>query len=136
MLHNRDIFGYRSDILQGLATRLVSPRIPYSVLLLCMALLAACSEDSEWTGKVVDNVEVKLYTTGYEEDGDRSRMGNAEPWDATRSWAPPTNYVLYSSIYGTNGMFANQKNLVNKSISAFFTQNTETPQTATFFIRK
>ena len=135
MLHNRDIFGYRSDILQGLATRLVSPRIPYSVLLLCMALVAACSEDSEWRGRTVDNVEVKLYTTGYEEDGDRSRMGNAEPWDATRSWAPPTNYVLYSSIYDTNGMFANQKNLVNKSISAFFTQNSETPQTATFFFR-
>ena len=138
MLHNRDIFDYRSDILKGLATRLVSPRSPYSVLLLCMALLAACSEDSEWTGKVVDNVEVKLYTTGYEEENDMCRMGNAEPWDATRSWAPPTsptNYVLYSTIYGDNGMFANQKNLVNKSISAFFTQNSETPQTATFFFR-
>lgn len=54
---------------------------------------------------------------------------------ATRGWAPPSPYVLYTSIYGTNGMFANQKNLVNKSIDAFFTQGGQAPQEGVFFYR-
>lgn len=54
---------------------------------------------------------------------------------ATRGWAPPSPYVLYTSIYGTNGMFANQKNLVNKSIDAFFTQGYQAPQEGVFFYR-
>lgn len=48
----------------------------------------------------------------------RDRMG-------TRAWTPPSSYVLYSDIFGPNGMFADQKDLVHKSIKAFFTQGTD-----------
>ena len=105
-------------------------------LLFSTALLTACSDDSEWSGAVVDNIEVQLCTTGYEEEGDMSRMGDAGSWDVTRAWTPPTSptkFVTYDQIYGTDGMFKNQFSLVHKSISVFFTKNSEVHGATLFY---
>lgn len=80
-----------------------------------MLLLNACSDDPSPEGQRV-SAEVMSCSTGFEEIADR--MG-------TRAWTPPSSYVLYSDIFGPNGMFADQKDLVHKSIKAFFTQGTD-----------
>ncbi len=85
---------------------------------------------------------------GCSEEGDRGlaepativaqqcTRGFAERGTVTRTWAPPSPYVEYGSIYGTNGMFAIQKNLVNKSIDAFFTKDGAEPQEGIFFYKE
>lgn len=80
-----------------------------------MLLLNACSDDPSPEGQRV-TVEVRSCATNFEEDGDHA---------GTRAWTPPTGYVLYSTIFGANGMFAAQKDLAHKSIKAFFTQGTD-----------
>lgn len=102
-------------------------------LLFSTALLTGCSDDTEWSGAVVDNIEVQLCTTGYEEEGDMSRMGDVGSLDVTRAWTPPDGFVPFSQIWGTNGPFVNQKDLVHKSISVFFTKNGEAHETTLFF---
>ena len=42
----------------------------------------------------------------------------------TRAWTPPSPYVTYNNI---NSKFEQQKDLVNKSIGIFFTQNDQAP---------
>lgn len=76
--------------------------------------LMGCSDDPSPEGQLV-SAEVMSCSTGFDEIADR--MG-------TRAWTPPSNYYLYSDIFGENGMFFNQKNLAHKSIKAFFTQGT------------
>ena len=85
------------------------------LLLATVLLLNACSDDPSPEGQRV-SAEVMSCSTGFEEIADR--MG-------TRAWTPPSSYVLYSDIFGPNGMFADQKDLVHKSIKAFFTQGTD-----------
>lgn len=77
--------------------------------------LMGCSDDPSPEGQRV-SAEVMSCSTGFEEIADR--MG-------TRAWTPPSNYYLYSSMYGENGLFATQKDLAHKSIRAFFTQDTD-----------
>lgn len=97
------------------------------VLLLPVVLLtlAGCSEDGDDPSVKGErmSIVVQQCVTGFNDHS------------ATRAWLPPSPYVEYTSIYGTNGMFANQKNLVNKSIDAFFTQDGQTPQEGVFFYR-
>lgn len=88
--------------------------------------LMGCSDDPSPEGQRV-SAEVMSCTTGFEEIADR--MG-------TRAWTPPSNYYLYSHIFGPNGMFANQKDLANKSIKAFFTQGTQDVQERFFYYRE
>ena len=85
------------------------------LLLATVLLLNACSDDPSPEGQRV-SAEVMSCSTGFEEIADR--MG-------TRAWTPPSSFVLYSDIFGPNGMFADQKDLVHKSIKAFFTQGTD-----------
>ena len=85
------------------------------LLLATVLLLNACSDDPSPEGQRV-SAEVMSCSTGFEEIADR--MG-------TRAWRPPSNYYLYSHIFGPNGMFAAQKDLAHKSIKAFFTQGTD-----------
>lgn len=108
--------------------------IAYS-LLFSAALLTACSDDTEWSGAVVDNVEVQLCTTDYNEEGDMSRMGYAGSWGTTRSWAPPSGFVTFSNIWGSNGPLANQKDLVHKSITVFFTEDNGKVHETTMFYK-
>lgn len=49
--------------------------------------------------------------------------------DVTRAWMPPSPYVTYNNI---NSKFVQQKDLVNKTIDVFFTQNGQTPLQGTF----
>ena len=50
----------------------------------------------------------------------------------TRSWSPPDEYVTYNQI---NSPFEGQKDLMNKSISIFFTEDNKEPLEGTFFYR-
>lgn len=92
--------------------------------------LMGCSEDAEDAedaGRVT--IVAQPCATGFTEEADMSRK-----WD-TRAWNP-SPYVTYSTIYGANGMFPNQKNLVNKSIEVFFTKDGEAPLEGTFFFNE
>lgn len=97
------------------------------VLLLPVVLLtlAGCSEDGDDPSVKGErmSIVVQQCVTGFDDHS------------ATRAWLPPSPYVEYTRLYGANGMFANQKNLVNKSIDAFFTQNEQPPQEGVFFYR-
>ena len=107
-----------------------------------MALLGlwGCSDDSgetESRGRVT--LEARLCSTTFEENeaDDMSRAGlTGQEGFLTRSgetWTPPTPYVTYDRL---NGRFYNQKDLVNKSIDAFFTQDGQTPLEGTFFYKE
>ena len=97
------------------------------VLLLPVVLLtqAGCSEDGDDTSVKGERtcIVVQQCVTGFNDHS------------ATRAWLPPSPYVEYTSIYGNNGMFANQKNLVNKSIEAFFAKDEQATQEGVFFYR-
>lgn len=98
------------------------------LLLLLLLLLNACSDTDAPDDQKKERVQLELrpYTSSYVEE---------QETDATRAgdWTPPFPYVTYSSI---NGMFANQKNLVNQSINVFFTKNAEDYLEGTFFYRQ
>ena len=82
----------------------------------------------------------RAWTTPEEDDTRSWATGNdTRSWatgHVTRTatiWEPPTGYVTYDAIYGTNGLFATQRNLTNKSIKAFFIKYHEsTIQAGTF----
>lgn len=97
------------------------------VLLLPVVLLtlAGCSEDGDDPSVKGErmSIVVQQCVTGFNDHS------------ATRAWLPPSPYVEYTYIYGTNGMFANQKNLVNKSIEAFFAKDGQATQEGVFFYR-
>ena len=97
--------------------------------------LTSCSNDNDnASSQKLVSVDLMPYTSEYVEAGDSDSSDSP----ATRAWTPPTTpvkYVFYNEIFGANGMFANQKNLVNKSIGVFFTQNGEDPLEGTFFYR-
>ena len=97
------------------------------VLLLPVVLLtlAGCSEDGDDPSVKGErtSIVVQQCVTGFDDHS------------ATRAWLPPSPYVEYTFIYGTNGMFANQKNLVNKSIEAFFAKDGQATQEGVFFYR-
>lgn len=80
--------------------------------------LVACSDDPSPEGQRV-TMEVRSCATNFEEDGDHA---------GTRAWTPPTGYVLYSTIFGANGMFAAQKDLAHKSIKTFFTKDNDSQE--------
>ena len=111
--------------------------------------LLGCSEEGDGGAGETATIVAQQCTRGFAEQGDAaSTRGFAEQGDAasargfaeretvTRTWAPPSPYVEYGSIYGTNGMFAIQKNLVNKSIDAFFTKDGAEPQEGIFFYKE
>ena len=77
--------------------------------------LVGCSDDPAPKKGELVTMEATSCSTNFTEV-DKGSM--------TRAWAPPTNYLLYSDIYGSNGMFKDQKDLVHKSVKAFFTQHT------------
>ena len=87
--------------------------------------LLGCSDDPEPEWATV-NIEVQSCSTAFEEEG-----GTGD----TRAWTPPSPYVTYGDIYGSNGMFAPQKNMVNRSINVFFTKDGETPLNGTLFYK-
>lgn len=97
------------------------------MLLALVPLLTACSDDPSPERQRV-TVEASSCATGFEEVGNSSTS-------PTRAWTPPSSYVTYNDIYGTNGMFADQKDLVNNSIYAFFTQGENGKQVGTFYYR-
>ena len=106
-------------------------------LLFSAVLLTACSDDVEETRQGV-TFEVLAGTTEYTEEVSASRgMSPMSAPFATRAddtdWIPPT----YASFETMNGKFAQQVNLVNNSIYAFFsTAENVAPQTGTFFYSK
>ena len=115
--------------------------LPALMVLLCLWGCSDDSGDTEDGGRVT--LEARLCSTTYEENeaDDMSRAGlTGLEGFLTRAdddpWTPPTPYVTYDYIYGTNGRFHNQKNLVNKSINAFFTRDGQTPLEGTFFYKE
>jgi len=88
--------------------------------------LTGCSDDNEDVSyqKQVP-VGLKLYASEYVEAEDPS-----DDSPATRAWTQPDPYVLYS-----NSLFDDQKNLTNKSIDVFFTQDGKNALEGVFFYR-
>ena len=95
------------------------------LLLAVMLLLNACS-DTDAPGdqkKERAQLELKPYASSYVEEMES---------DVTRSWTPPSPYVIYDNL---NSKFTSQKDLMKKSISVFFTKDDEDPMEGTFFYR-
>lgn len=74
--------------------------------------LVGCSDDPSPDRQWV-TVEARSCSTDFDEVGDNTR---------TRSWTLPDGYVLYSGI---NSVFAEQDNLMKKSVRVFFTKGTD-----------
>lgn len=87
--------------------------------------LMGCSEDRADDGVRLVAEGVPCAPLFVEEQGRGMTRSDTE-------WTPPSPYVTYDSI---NGMFEAQKDLTNKSISAYFTQNDSSPMEGTFFFR-
>ncbi len=90
--------------------------------------LMGCSEELEGSEEQVGDkarvtMEVVPCATMFTEE--------QEP-EVTRAWIPPSPYVTYDNI---NSQFAQQEDLINKSINVFFTQDGQTPMEGTFFYR-
>ena len=118
--------------------------------LLCLGLLG-CSEDEAGDDGRRVTFEAQSCATVLDEEGQGSesrlfttRDGDSSTWTVpsftTRdgestppTWTPPSSYVTYDAL---NNMFLQQKNLVHKSISVFFTQNGQTPWKDTFFYKE
>ena len=112
--------------------------------------LMGCSEEQSGDSKARLTMEVvpcapmfieeqmddfaRAWTTPEEDDTRSWATGNdTRTWTTghvtrTDTWEPPTGYVTYDAIYGTNGLFATQRNLTNKSIKAFFINITDLSQ--------
>lgn len=96
-----------------------------------------CSEETDGDVRETATIVAQQYTRGFAEAGDVTRSQDlADQGTATRAWEPPSSYVEYGTIYGSDGMFAIQKNLVNKSIDAFFTENGTEPQEGIFYYKE
>ena len=103
-------------------------------LLFSAALLTGCSDDPEQEVlRQRVSFEAMPCTTAFKD------VAKARPMDETgfltRTWNP-SPYVTYETIYGSKGMFANQKNMVNKSIGVFFTNNDGSTIEGTFSFRE
>lgn len=86
--------------------------------------LVGCSEDQAGDKARLTMEVVPCAPTFIEKEiGGNTRSWNTTERGTTRGWTTPDGYVTYDVIYGPNGMFATQKNLTNKSIKAFFTQD-------------
>ena len=110
-------------------------------LLFSVALLTGCSDDSSLDESRHVTFEAKSCATVLEEEGldsDSRLYTPTAPYFATRTddppaWTPPSPYVTYDNI---NNKFLQQKNLVNKSINVFFTQDGQSPMEGTFFYKE
>ena len=89
------------------------------IVLMGLVGLMGCSDDPETKKGEWVTVEATPCSTGFME---------VDKGSTTRAWTPPEDYVLYSTIFDTNGMFKEQKDLANKTIKVFFTQGTEDKQ--------
>jgi len=78
-------------------------------------LLTACSDDSEQADKPQVTFEAIPCSQTFVQ---------VEPMSFTRAWTPPSGYVSYSAL---NSLFVNQTDLVDNTISIFFTQDGQTP---------
>ena len=89
--------------------------------------LMGCSEEQEKSlGRMT--VEGVPFAPMFVEEGERGVTRSDPP----TAWTPPSPYVTYDSI---NDKFTQQKDLMNKSINIFFTQDGQTPMEGTFFYR-
>ena len=99
--------------------------------------LMGCSEDSEDSGRVTIEAQYCASEFADVEQPGSSRTVNY----TTRTWTTPeyTDYKNETKHFVTydylNGMFNNQKNLVNKSIGVFLTKDGEPPLETSFFYR-
>lgn len=96
----------------------LGPRGPLGLLgILGLLGVLGCSSDEEGAKEEVrQTVELMPCALSYVE----------EESSLTRAWTPPTGYKLYNDAT-LNGQFESQKNLTNKSIGAFFTQDAGGP---------
>ena len=99
-------------------------------LLVVSGVLAGCSdEQAERVGEYV-TLQAQSVVGGYEEEGETRSFSPTRSDPTSPSWAP--GYYLYDDL---NGSFEGRKNLMKKSISAFFTSDGQTPVEGTFFYR-
>lgn len=103
-----------------------------------LLVLAGCSDDAgELTPQHI-TVELQPCSQSFldvQPISGMSRTGNATRSYIAPAWVP-SGYYTYDYFFeeGTDhGSFAMQKNLVNKSITTFFTQNGASPMEGTFF---
>lgn len=95
--------------------------------LMGLIALMGCSEEQEKSlGRMT--VEGVPFAPMFVEEGERGVTRSDPP----TTWTPPSPYVTYDSI---NDKFEQQKDLMNKSINIFFTQDGQTPMEGTFFYR-
>ena len=119
-----------------------SPGLSFALysLLFSAALLTGCSDDTEQE-ELRGNVTIEAQYCA-SEFTDVEQPGDSRPVSSTtRAWTTPeyTNsknetkhFVTYDNI---NGMFKDQKDLVNKSIGVFLTKDDSSPLETTFFYK-
>ena len=101
-------------------------KMRWLLLLALVLLLNACSDDAPGNRKKERvQLELRPCASSYIEDLDTTLTRGV--------WTPPSPYVLYTDI---NDMFANQKNLTNKSIHVFFTKDGADAEEGTFFYKE
>ena len=100
------------------------------IALIALMGLMGCSEEQEKSlGRMT--VEGVPFAPMFVEEGERGTTRSGETPDPT-TWTPPSPYVTYDNI---NGKFKQQKDLMNKSINIFFTQDDKAPMEGIFFYR-
>ena len=108
--------------------------------LLATMFLLGCSDDTEQEGlRGQMTIEAQYCASEFT---DVEQPSNSRPVSSTtRAWTPPEytnsknetkNFVTYDNI---NGMFANQKDLVNKSIGVFLTKDDGSSLETSFFYK-
>lgn len=94
-------------------------------------MLAGCSDTDDFGDqeKKRVHIELKPYASSYIEDYEGALTRDGE---SPTGWTPPSPYVTYDNL---NAKFEGQKDLTNKSIYVFFTQDNQDPMEGTFFYK-
>ena len=87
-----------------------------------LAGLVGCSDDLETvTDAVTVNIEAQTCSSAFVEEGQDSESRDDSP--LTRAWTLPSGFFTFAETFGADGLFKDQKDMVNKSIDVFFTQD-------------
>ena len=94
-------------------------------------MLAGCSDTDDFGNqeKKRVHIELKPYASSYIEDYEGALTRDGE---SPTGWTPPSPYVTYDNL---NAKYEGQKDLTNKSIYVFFTQDNQDPMEGTFFYK-
>jgi len=94
--------------------------VAMTLMTLLVLLLAACSDDDEPMDRQSLVMEASASASAYDEVTETPAGARR----ATEAWTPPTSYYLYENSL-VNGLFSNQRNLTDNTISLFLAQGTD-----------